>query len=382
MGIGPLRVELESNERGVVARFDELFAAFGLPAADAPVVAVRVDATRPSPDDDHPTYDSSVDGDRLLSSSDLREHELSLTRVLNKRRLDAEPELLHVHSAAVARGGRAVMLIGRPGSGKSTLSAALLRADWQYVTDEQVVLQPGDGRLIPHPRPLTLRESSWAMFAGVLGIPTAPSPPPGGGRVEVPPQALGPLYCGGPLEASTVVFPRFLGGAAVLERVPSKAETVALLAACCFDLERLGAGGVETLVKLADRCGAWRLDFGDLGEAAHRVAEAFDEPAPAVGVAARHLPPVPLSRLPAGTLARAPQAHAWAFGDGSTVVYHPPTLTLARLDAAGTALWEALGEPCPAEELRRPQPAGAPAATRLVWLDILVGAGLLAVGGD
>lgn len=66
------------------------------------------------------------------------------------------PEHLFVHAAAVAWRGRVITIPGRTHSGKSTLSAALLRAGARYCSDEFTVLD-AHGRVHAFPRPLQLR---------------------------------------------------------------------------------------------------------------------------------------------------------------------------------------------------------------------------------
>ena len=57
-----------------------------------------------------------------------------------------------IHASAVARDGRAVLLLGPPGSGKSDLALRLVAAGWQLVADDRVVLTPvADGLIASAP---------------------------------------------------------------------------------------------------------------------------------------------------------------------------------------------------------------------------------------
>ena len=53
-----------------------------------------------------------------------------------------------VHASTVARGGRAVLITGPSGSGKSDLALRLLDRGFALVSDDQTVVRRQDGRLI------------------------------------------------------------------------------------------------------------------------------------------------------------------------------------------------------------------------------------------
>ncbi len=65
---------------------------------------------------------------------------------------------LFVHAGVVGWRGRAIVLPGRSFSGKTSLTAALVRAGAAYYSDEYAVLD-NEGRVHPYPRPLSLRRS-------------------------------------------------------------------------------------------------------------------------------------------------------------------------------------------------------------------------------
>ena len=64
-----------------------------------------------------------------------------------------------VHAGAVRWRGRAILLPGRSGSGKSELVAALVRAGADYLSDEFAVLDR-NGEVQPYRRPISLRRPS------------------------------------------------------------------------------------------------------------------------------------------------------------------------------------------------------------------------------
>ena len=62
-----------------------------------------------------------------------------------------------VHAGVVVVGGRAIVLPGRSGAGKSTMTASLIRAGARYYSDEYAVIDR-NGMVLPYPRPLKLRD--------------------------------------------------------------------------------------------------------------------------------------------------------------------------------------------------------------------------------
>ena len=69
-------------------------------------------------------------------------------------------QYLMLHSAAVERAGKVLLLPAWPGCGKSTLCAALVSRGWRLFSDEFGLVRIGDGQLVPLPRPTPLKNKS------------------------------------------------------------------------------------------------------------------------------------------------------------------------------------------------------------------------------
>jgi hypothetical protein len=86
-----------------------------------------------------------------------------------------------IHAGAVGHGGRAIVIPGHSGAGKTTLVAALVRAGASHYSDEFAVLDD-DGLVHPYPRrpsprrttdlPLIVDSIDW--FRDVAGVPPIP----------------------------------------------------------------------------------------------------------------------------------------------------------------------------------------------------------------
>jgi hypothetical protein len=70
---------------------------------------------------------------------------------------NARPDLYFVHAAALARDGRATLLVGESGAGKSTTAYAFAASGAEYLSDELAPLEPGTGKVHPYPRAICLK---------------------------------------------------------------------------------------------------------------------------------------------------------------------------------------------------------------------------------
>ncbi|WP_448173292.1 hypothetical protein [Rhizobacter fulvus] len=79
------------------------------------------------------------------------EHDLTVS--LQRKR----PELLFIHAAALERSGRAYLLAGASGDGKSTTAWGLLHRGFNYLSDELSPIDVSTLRVHPYPRALSLK---------------------------------------------------------------------------------------------------------------------------------------------------------------------------------------------------------------------------------
>lgn len=70
-------------------------------------------------------------------------------------------QCLIIHAAVVEKYGKSLVLPGQPGSGKSTLCAALVtQGGFRLLSDELTLIDPDTGRILPNPRPVSLKNRS------------------------------------------------------------------------------------------------------------------------------------------------------------------------------------------------------------------------------
>ena len=175
-----------------------------------------------------------------------------------------------LHAAVLERDGRAVILPAPPGSGKSTLCAALMFHGWRLLSDELTLLEPGSGQVVPSPRPISLKNASidviCARYPGSTLGPVARDTQKGTvAHLKVLPDSL--ARASERALPAWVVFPRYERGAALQVQARSKATTVVELARNSFNQHVHGRAGFEALVRLVDGCDSFDLCYSQLDEA-------------------------------------------------------------------------------------------------------------------
>jgi hypothetical protein len=78
--------------------------------------------------------------------------------------------LFAVHAAAVAHRGRALVLAGSSGAGKTTLAVALAAVGLEMLSDELAILDPVTGLVHPYRRRLHIRPGTPELVRGMEGI--------------------------------------------------------------------------------------------------------------------------------------------------------------------------------------------------------------------
>lgn len=97
--------------------------------------------------------------DNQLSELVLRDAVEILPGMVRQYVAGSAPEMVFVHSGAVAYNGQGIVIPGESFSGKSTLVTALVRAGAEYYSDEYAVFTP-EGWLIPYAKDVSLRLTS------------------------------------------------------------------------------------------------------------------------------------------------------------------------------------------------------------------------------
>jgi len=179
-------------------------------------------------------------------------------------------QYLTLHAAVLERNGRAVMLPGEPGAGKSTLTAALSLSGWRLLTDETALVDLDTGELWPMARPINLKNNSIDIiqaFAHDAVFGDKAFDTHKGTVAHLKPSQETVLRMHEPCRIGWVIFPRWQADSpARLTRRP-RADTFVFAAENSFNYSILGETGFRTLEGLIRAADCYDFQYSHLDEA-------------------------------------------------------------------------------------------------------------------
>jgi HprK-related kinase A len=177
---------------------------------------------------------------------------------------------LVIHGAVVEKNGRALILPAPPGSGKSTLCAALVARGWRLLSDELALIKFDNLRVAPMCRPLSLKNESLQIIqdldpGAVFGAPAHDTAKGTVGHMRAPLASV--RHSQEDAMPAWVVFPKYQAGASTQLSPMPKAEAFMQIAENTFNYSMLGLQGFETIGQLVDHCDCKRFTYSKLNEA-------------------------------------------------------------------------------------------------------------------
>ncbi|MEQ1601214.1 MAG: HprK-related kinase A [Methylophilaceae bacterium] len=177
---------------------------------------------------------------------------------------------LIIHAAVIEKDGYAAILPAPPGSGKSTLCAALVNRGWRLLSDELTLVRVDDGKLIPLPRPVSLKNQSIDVIQhyapGAIFSPKVHDTIKGTVALMRPPTASVERALE-PAQIAWVIFPKYQAGASTRLQLLPKSRTFMRVADNAFNYSLLGATGFETLSNLIGAAECYDFTYSVLDEA-------------------------------------------------------------------------------------------------------------------
>lgn len=175
-----------------------------------------------------------------------------------------------IHAAAVERSGRVAVLPAPPGSGKSTLCAALVQRGWRLLSDELTLIDPASSTLVPLARPVSLKNQSIEIiqqFApqAVFGPVTRDTVKGSVAHMRPPQDSV--LASNRPARLGWVVFPRYQADRSLQAQPMPRGTAFMELIDNAFNYHLHGQAGFDCLAGMMEQASCLRLEYAHLDEA-------------------------------------------------------------------------------------------------------------------
>lgn len=183
---------------------------------------------------------------------------------------------LMIHAAVIEKNGRAAILPAPPGSGKSTLCAALVNRGWRLLSDELTLIRISDCAIVPLPRPVSLKNKSIDIIGefesnAVISRRVFDTMKGTVAHLKAPTESVsrGTETC----RAGWIIFPKYEADATT-QLVPiSKSRGFMRVADNAFNYSTLGEKGFNALAAVIDEVQCYDFTYSVLNEA----IAAFDQ---------------------------------------------------------------------------------------------------------
>jgi HprK-related kinase A len=191
-------------------------------------------------------------------------------------------QYLMIHAAVIERGGYAALLPAPPGSGKSTLCAALVNCGWRLLSDELTLVRLSDGKIVPLPRPVSLKNASIDIIksrtpAAVFSRGVSDTVKGTVAHMKAPPRSIERAFEAVP--PRWVVFPKYQPGTPTRHEALPRSRALMTIADNSFNYSLLGERGFEALARLIDSSQCYTFAYSMLDEAIETF-DALKAPAP------------------------------------------------------------------------------------------------------
>jgi HprK-related kinase A len=183
------------------------------------------------------------------------------------------------HAAVLARNGRAIVLPGQPGAGKSTLCAALALSGWRLLSDELTILARDSGHVMGVPRPISLKEASIDVIRSLFpdAVLSEPVRDTRKGAIAYvrPPDAS--VQAGAErVPVGFIVFPIYRSGSGLSVEPISRAQALARVLDQTFNVGLLGAQGFEQLARVVAGAACYTMTYDDMPRALAWIGEQME----------------------------------------------------------------------------------------------------------
>ena len=178
-------------------------------------------------------------------------------------------DCLVLHAAVVERDGRALVLAADPGSGKSTLCAALVHRGWRLLSDELTLVSLADGLIHPIARPISLKNASIDIVRALgpdVVISEVCHDTAKGSVAHMRPPAASVMAMDHRVKPAMLVFPKFSAGARLRSHAEGQAHALIELTRHAFNASVLAGDGFAALCDFIDAVQPHRIEYSSFDQ--------------------------------------------------------------------------------------------------------------------
>lgn len=183
--------------------------------------------------------------------------------------------LFYVHAGVVGTDDGCVLLPAAAGSGKSSLTAALVHSGFRYYSDEVALIQRATYRVPPVPLAICVKSTGWHVMAryypDIEALRIHGREDGKLVRYIAPPRGAAQYS---PARVSHIVFPHYQEGASTALKAVTRTEALRRVMDECLGLrQRLSSMNVEELLRWIAEISCYDLTFSSLDQAALLVRQ-------------------------------------------------------------------------------------------------------------
>ena len=190
--------------------------------------------------------------------------------------INAHRFLFYIHAGVIGARGGCVLFPAAPGSGKSSLTAAMISKGFRYFSDEVALVETTEFDIRPMPLAFCAKRSGWDVmgryFPEILQAPTHRRVDGKDVRYVAPPANLVQRT---PARVSHIIFPQYTADAETqLAPIPRVEALRRLMDECLALRTRLNLETVQRLLDTLSGIDCYTLTFSSLDRAAELVSDA------------------------------------------------------------------------------------------------------------
>lgn len=188
-------------------------------------------------------------------------------------------QYLMIHSAVLSKNDKVVILPGDPGSGKSTLCAAMTAQGWRLLSDELALIDKTDVTVHPVCRPISLKNQSIEIIK--TQFPSLQM----GNRVHTNTKGdvahfILPNFSvnnsSAPAEPALIIFPKYSPDIQFEYQELGKTEAFLKTIDNSFNYQYLGEHGFNVMADLIDRVSSYDIQYNNLDNAIDFIDKLMD----------------------------------------------------------------------------------------------------------